>query len=400
MSHDHRSTARPAFIQESFRGETLPNRVREKMESAFGADFSAVRIHVGPEADSIGALAFAHGSDIFFAPGLYDPHTIRGQQLLGHELAHVLQQRAGLVTNPFGSGIAVVMDDALEAEADHLGRLAAAHRAGSQTKPAPGSWAGRDEGGLFPGGSVVQCAFGGDLAKNTFQYFQKEAGMTFKEHSALTKATAVYTTLDGVKAALKVLRASGPSAAAPAGIPGPVGPAPAIPASWTSTFGPLQLYRAVDLTPGRIKHIRRFSPRTNPVLALPGAIRDLLTHPRGFAEGHVRANYDFVHSAASDETCAGYQSTRAYVYRINVPGMYKYEPPAGGSDVQRPPIIWADSAQRTLTGATKVAFDPRKVTKEIDLIFDIELAMIDKYKKKGAADWVDIDWTTIKAELA
>jgi Domain of unknown function (DUF4157) len=399
MPHDHRSTARRAFIQESFHGEPLPDGVRQKMESAFAADFSTVRIHAGPEAGSLGALAFAHGADIFFAPGLYDPHTTRGQRLLGHELAHVLQQRAGLVTNPFGSGIAVVMDDALEAEADRMGHRAAAHRAGVHATTAPGSWVGRDDTGLHSGGSVVQCAFGGELAKNTLQYFQKETGMTFKEHGALAKATAVYTTLDAVKAALKTLRATAPQVAAPA-VQGPVGPAPAIPASWTSTFGPLQLFRAVDLTPGRIKHIRRFSPRTNPVLALPGAIRDLLTHPRGFAEGHVRANYDFVHSAAIDEKCAGYQDTRAYVYSIKVPGMYKYEPPAGGSDVQRPPIIWANSSERTLKGATKVAFDPRKVTKEVDLIFDIDLDIIDRYKKKGAADWVTIDWKTIKPELA
>jgi hypothetical protein len=294
----------------------------------------------------------------------------------------------------------VILDDALEAEADRMGHRAAAHRAGMQRKTAPGSWAGRDEGGLYRGGSVVQCAFGGGLAKNTFQYFQKEAGMTFKEHSDLSKSPVVYTSLDAVKEALKSMRASGPRVGAPTGIQAPAGPGPTIPGSWTSTCGPLQLFRAVDLSPGRIKHIRRFSPRTNPVLALPGAIKQLLTDPRGFAEGHVRANYDYVHSAAVDEKCAGYQDTRAYVYSIKVPAMYRYEPPAGGSDVTRPPIIWANSPERTLKGATKVAFDPRKVTKEVDLIFDIDLDIIDRYKKKGAADWVTIDWKTITAEVA
>ena len=99
------------------------------MESALGANFSDVRIHVGPEASAIGAIAFTWGSDIHFAPGQYNPHTRHGQSLLGHELTHVVQQRAGRVANPFGSGVAVVQDHALEAEADRLGHMAAMSKA-------------------------------------------------------------------------------------------------------------------------------------------------------------------------------------------------------------------------------------------------------------------------------
>jgi GNAT superfamily N-acetyltransferase len=109
-------------------GWPLPRDVQSKMESALGANFSDVRIHVGPEAAAIGAIAFTWGTDIHFAPGQYNPHTPHGQSLLGHELAHVVQQRAGRVSNPFGSGVAVVQDHALEAEADRLGHLAAASR--------------------------------------------------------------------------------------------------------------------------------------------------------------------------------------------------------------------------------------------------------------------------------
>jgi len=107
-------------------GWPLPRDIQAKMESALGASFSDVRVHVGPEAASIGAIAFTWGSDIHFAPGQYNPHTPHGQFLLGHELTHVVQQRAGRVANPFGSGVAVVQDQALEAEADRLGRAAAA----------------------------------------------------------------------------------------------------------------------------------------------------------------------------------------------------------------------------------------------------------------------------------
>jgi hypothetical protein len=109
-------------------GWPLPRDVQAKMEAALGANFSNVRIHVGPEASAIGAIAFTWGSDIHFAPGQYNPHTPHGQSLLGHELAHVVQQGAGRVANPFGSGVAVVQDQALEAEADRLGRMAAMSR--------------------------------------------------------------------------------------------------------------------------------------------------------------------------------------------------------------------------------------------------------------------------------
>jgi hypothetical protein len=101
------------------------------MESVLGSNFSDVRIHVGSEASSIGALAFTWGSEIHFAPGQYNPHTSHGQFLLGHELQHVLQQRAGRVSNPFGSGVAVVQDHALESEADRMGHLAASWRPSS-----------------------------------------------------------------------------------------------------------------------------------------------------------------------------------------------------------------------------------------------------------------------------
>jgi hypothetical protein len=106
-------------------GYPLPDNVRAKMESAFATDFSDVRVHVGQEAASIGAIAYTWGTNIHFASGQYNPHTIQGQKLLGHELWHVVQQKSGRVKNPFGGGVAVVQDHALEAEADRMGIKAA-----------------------------------------------------------------------------------------------------------------------------------------------------------------------------------------------------------------------------------------------------------------------------------
>src|SRR5271169_3566387 len=127
----HRRPGIDAFqvnLTPKFGGWPLPREVQAKMESVLNANFSDVRIHVGPEASAIGAIAFTWGSDIHFAPGQYNPHTPHGQFLLGHELTHVVQQRAGRVANPFGSGVAVVQDQALEAEAERLGQQAAMSR--------------------------------------------------------------------------------------------------------------------------------------------------------------------------------------------------------------------------------------------------------------------------------
>ncbi|MCK9919344.1 DUF4157 domain-containing protein [Microbacteriaceae bacterium K1510] len=109
-------------------GQRLPSSVLQTMASLFKTDFSDVQVHVGPEASSLGALAFTQGANLYFAPGHYSPATPLGLQLLGHELTHVVQQRVGRVRNPFGSQLAVVQDRALEAEAEQMGRLASTHR--------------------------------------------------------------------------------------------------------------------------------------------------------------------------------------------------------------------------------------------------------------------------------
>lgn len=115
-------------------GSPLPAPLLAKMEAAFGADFSGVRVHVGPQAARIGAIAFTTGNDLYFAPGRYQPGSVQGQQLIGHELAHVIQQRQGRVRTPH-SGVAVVSDRALEAEADRLGMRAAMHAGPSAPQP-------------------------------------------------------------------------------------------------------------------------------------------------------------------------------------------------------------------------------------------------------------------------
>ena len=105
----------------------IPDDVIQNMEDSFGADFSSVRVHPeSSKAPEVGALAYTQGTDIHFAPGQFRPDTSCGQQLLGHELAHVVQQAEGRVqpTTEIG-GIAVNDDAGLEHEADVLGAKAA-----------------------------------------------------------------------------------------------------------------------------------------------------------------------------------------------------------------------------------------------------------------------------------
>jgi len=77
-------------------GQGLDAGVRGQMESAFGADFSGVRIHTGGQSHAlnraVSAVAFTTGKDIFFRDGAYNPAGTDGKKLLAHELTHVVQQ--------------------------------------------------------------------------------------------------------------------------------------------------------------------------------------------------------------------------------------------------------------------------------------------------------------------
>jgi hypothetical protein len=107
-------------------GQRLPEAVQAKMEQSFGADFSDVRVHEGQQATAVGARAYTQASDIHFAPGAYQPGTQQGQELLGHELTHVVQQRQGRVqASTQYKGVAINDDPSLESEADQMGARAA-----------------------------------------------------------------------------------------------------------------------------------------------------------------------------------------------------------------------------------------------------------------------------------
>jgi hypothetical protein len=91
----------PAPVDRVLRGQGTPlaPQVRGEMEARFGNDLADVRVYTGAPAaaaaESVGARAFALGSDVVFGRGQLDVVTTPGRILLAHELAHVIQQRRG-----------------------------------------------------------------------------------------------------------------------------------------------------------------------------------------------------------------------------------------------------------------------------------------------------------------
>lgn len=90
--------ASPAIAGLPTGGQPLPKLLRDFMEPRFGADFSAVRIHTGPQAAQasrqLNAAAFTVGHQIFFGAGAYQPESSAGRELIAHELTHTVQQGA------------------------------------------------------------------------------------------------------------------------------------------------------------------------------------------------------------------------------------------------------------------------------------------------------------------
>jgi Domain of unknown function (DUF4157) len=85
-----------AIAQARSSGQPLTDSIRQPMEQAFGADFRGVRVHTDTQADRLNrfiqAKAFTTNQDIFFRRAAYRPEYKDGQELLAHELTHVVQQ--------------------------------------------------------------------------------------------------------------------------------------------------------------------------------------------------------------------------------------------------------------------------------------------------------------------
>jgi hypothetical protein len=91
----------PRVVHEVLRtpGQPLERGLLASMEERFGHDFSRVRVHADSRAttsaQAVDALAYTVGNHMVFQSGLYRPESSSGQQLLAHELTHVVQQAGG-----------------------------------------------------------------------------------------------------------------------------------------------------------------------------------------------------------------------------------------------------------------------------------------------------------------
>jgi hypothetical protein len=92
-------------------GDRFDGVTRGRMEDAFGADFSAVRVHTGASVDiaaeGLQADAFTLGRDVYVRRALYEPGTPAGDRLLAHELTHTLQQGGATLRRSPTAGVAV-----------------------------------------------------------------------------------------------------------------------------------------------------------------------------------------------------------------------------------------------------------------------------------------------------
>lgn len=79
-------------------GQPLSLSIRAFFEPRFGVDLHHVHVHANDRSDraaqSINAVAFTLGSEIFFRNGEYRPETLEGRGLIAHELTHVIQQHS------------------------------------------------------------------------------------------------------------------------------------------------------------------------------------------------------------------------------------------------------------------------------------------------------------------
>jgi len=112
--------------QERGGGQTLDDYFQKRMGQVTGQDFGEVRVHTSCEADELnkqlGAKAFTTGQEIFFREGEYQPQTSEGQQLIAHELTHVVQQASGAVSGGSGRLTVNPPGDRFEQEADAVAK--------------------------------------------------------------------------------------------------------------------------------------------------------------------------------------------------------------------------------------------------------------------------------------
>ena len=167
-------------------GLPLEASVRADMESRFAADFSSVRVHTGVDAArsarAVAAAAYTTGEHIVLGEQVAGLATGTGRGILAHELAHVVQQRAGPVGGiPVGDDMTVSdPQDRFERAADNVARAALAGGAAH-----PGREARSPRGDLTQTADAVQHFPGPGRATHV----QRKVGFEFEAQWNVRRVT-------------------------------------------------------------------------------------------------------------------------------------------------------------------------------------------------------------------
>ena len=85
-------------------GQPFDATTRDFFEPRFGHDFSRVRVHTDAKAaesaQAVNALAYTVGNEIVFGMDSFRPTSRTGQEIIAHELVHVIQQSGSTPGSP------------------------------------------------------------------------------------------------------------------------------------------------------------------------------------------------------------------------------------------------------------------------------------------------------------
>lgn len=192
-----------AFVHQvlSAPSHPLDTQTRTYMESRFGKDFSAVRIHsdrhAADSALAVHARAYTLGSHIVFGPDQYAPRTPRGRQILAHELTHVVQQPS---RNTLARNSAIRVGDNADMF-EHEAEVNAAAIAAGRPIMQQGSPLGQTQVQRVCFFETIARFFGGgtfsDEELQTYLQFLRENGRIEDHYDSDNKARAVVQRWEG-----------------------------------------------------------------------------------------------------------------------------------------------------------------------------------------------------------
>lgn len=159
----------------------------------FGADFSSVRLHRDSLPDAAGAVAFTKGEDVHISPSIGPLSSEHAQGLLVHELAHVVQQRAG------AEGVAPQPERRAESLADAAAAAAVRGEPIPALGAAPSGVAQHKKRPVPPGGRVLYIGMNNykpEVAALSAHFFDTEPSVTTvtvsDTHRAFVESDDVY----------------------------------------------------------------------------------------------------------------------------------------------------------------------------------------------------------------